>query len=310
MNRVIRQLASVTVTTIAASTLIHLGSGPAGAQVGFAPAGGNQPPVTIVIGPEPVPVSTVGSPTEAAAVAERRAAQVLDTLNRIKARAAEEIAKRQSRLNELSTRLAQAKADCGVNGTLASQISGAQGGLNQLGVTIAGETDVTRARDAYRRIFGDYRVYILVQPKVNIAITCGNQVARVNSAREAATRIGNAIAAAKAKGKDTSAAEAALAPVAGLLASAEQQARSIPQTVVNLAPDRFDINVLQQNETALNNARAQEAAVNAVISQARSQLRIAQVALANARLVPTPQPAGQAANQAASVKAAVTFTQG
>jgi len=95
--------------------------------------------------------------------------------------------------------------------TLTGLISTDQAGLTALKPKVDGETTLSGVRTDEQSMVNDYRVYLLVGPKVRLTIALDLESTAVQRLRQVADNLAAAIATAKQAGKDTTRAEAALA---------------------------------------------------------------------------------------------------
>lgn len=96
-------------------------------------------------------------------------------------------------------------------GTLTGLIQSDESGLTALKTKVSGETTLAGVRADDQSMVNDYRVYLLVAPKVRLTIAADLETTAVTRLRTTADKLTAAIAAAKAAGKDTTQAEADLA---------------------------------------------------------------------------------------------------
>jgi hypothetical protein len=142
--------------------------------------------------------------------------------------------------------------------TLTSLINADQTGLNALKTKVAGETTVAALRDDAQHMVDDYRVYLLVVPKVRIVI--GADTAAAVSARLATiqTKLAAAVAKAKAAGVDTSAADASLEDMTAQLTAANTADANLADSAlaIQAGPDEDAIKAaLQPLRTGLQTGR-------------------------------------------------------
>jgi hypothetical protein len=95
--------------------------------------------------------------------------------------------------------------------TLTSLIASDEAGLTTLRTKVNGETTVAAVRADDQSMVNDYRIYILVAPKVRLTIAADVEGAVVQRLRQVADTLATAISNAKQAGKNTSQAEADLA---------------------------------------------------------------------------------------------------
>jgi hypothetical protein len=119
---------------------------------------------------------------------------------------------RLATLHALSTAVNAAQhLSAGHKSTLSSLIQTDESGLTTLKTKVSAETTVAGVRADDQSMVNDYRVYLLVAPKVRLTIAADLESTAVGQLNTTADKLAAAIAAAKAAGKDTAQAEADLA---------------------------------------------------------------------------------------------------
>jgi hypothetical protein len=206
---------------------------------------------TLVLVAEPVVASQKGPEAVAEGVVNRSSVDVETQLTAVKAKGAAAIAQRQRTLADLVGKLGAQSKDCGSNAAISAQIGAAATGLAGVGVALGASTDINAAKTLYRTIFTDFRIYLLVAPQTGKIVRCDVLLAR-NEAEGA--RVQAAIEAAKLRGANTAAAQAAKDAAIAQLGTI-LPANSIVG-VAALVPDKGDPAVQLSNTTALNNSDA------------------------------------------------------
>jgi hypothetical protein len=120
--------------------------------------------------------------------------------------------------------------------TLLSQLSSAQSGLSALKTKIEGDTDATTLHADCRSIVDDYRIYVLVSPKVREVLVSDLETDVAARLTTIAARIQTAIDNAKAKGKDTTTAQDDLDQMKTAIASARSAIDGVASNVIDLTP--------------------------------------------------------------------------
>ena len=149
-------------------------------------------------------------------------------------------------------------------------------GLTALGATIAADTDMTTLRNDVHRIADDYRVYVLVTPQVHLTIAAD----RVDAIAALFTPIENklqaAVHTAKAKGKDVTAAQAALDDLKAKVAGADAAVSHVPSQVLVLTPEGYPANrsTLLAARASLQTARGDLSAARSDITTVLNDLRV------------------------------------
>jgi hypothetical protein len=116
---------------------------------------------------------------------------------------------------------AAANLTAGHKSTLTDLIAADQSGLAALRTKVAGETTLAAVKADDQRMVVDYRIYLLVGPKVRLTIGCDIEAAVSRQLRQLSDKLAAAIAAAKQAGKDTTKAEAQLADMRKQLDTAD-----------------------------------------------------------------------------------------
>jgi hypothetical protein len=104
-----------------------------------------------------------------------------------------------------------------LDGVLSSDVTG----LTALRTKVAGETTLAAVKADADSMVNDYRVYLLVEPKVRLTITADIGSAIHADLVQVHDRLANAVAAAKKAGKDVGTAEADLADMDSQLQNAQ-----------------------------------------------------------------------------------------
>lgn len=105
--------------------------------------------------------------------------------------------------------------------TLEGLISADQSGLSALRTKVTGETTLAAVKADAQHMVQDFRIYILVGPKVRLTVAADAESAAIPELRKAADTLAKAIDAAKQAGKDTTKAEAQLADLNATVAAAQ-----------------------------------------------------------------------------------------
>ena len=214
---------------------------------------------------EPVVLTQTSPDANAEALVIKTTVDPATRLVDLKAKGAAAIVKRQTTLAELSGKIAGQAKDCGSNAAMTAEITATATGLTGVGTSLAAATDLKVAKDLYRSIFIDYRVYLVVAPKAGKVIRCDVQLLRNDALTAEGAKLQLSIDEAKAKGVDTAAAQgakdAAMAQLAGI-----NPVAALPG-VLNLVPDRGDKAVAASNTAAL---RASDAVLDGTYNAQRS----------------------------------------
>jgi hypothetical protein len=147
-------------------------------------------------------------------------AQADDSANVAKAKAeiSHRIDLRLDALHRFDTRLNSAKHITGDHkSTLHDLIAKDEAGLGDLKTKVAGETTLAALRADAASMINDYRVFILVGPKVRLTVVGDAEQAAIDKLRGVEKTLADLVAKAKAAGKDTTAAEQNLADMTAAL---------------------------------------------------------------------------------------------
>ena len=228
-------------------------------------------------------VATIVVPTQNApeAVAEKSIPPVELRLVVIRSKGAAEIAKRQGSLTTWQAKVAAAKTDCGYNAAQSAEMTATSTGLASLGGQLAATTDLATARSLYGKIFTDYRVYLVVLPKTGKALRCDNLLESIAKFNESALKLQGEIDEAKAKGADTTAAQALKAGAVASVSTLSPAGAITP--CMGLLPDKGDKAVQASNAAALQGCDASLDSIGASLKSARAQLEQARASLRTAR---------------------------
>lgn len=104
--------------------------------------------------------------------------------------------------------------------TLTNLLGADTDGLTALKAKVAGETTVAAVREDATKMVNDYRIYLLVVPKVHLAHALDLEAASIDALRQAYDKLSAAVAAAKGAGKDVGDADAKLADLNAQLTAA------------------------------------------------------------------------------------------
>jgi hypothetical protein len=96
-------------------------------------------------------------------------------------------------------------------GTLSALIGADRTGLTALRAKVAGETTVDGVKADATSMVNDYRIFILVAPKLRLTAVADNEAAAITRLQKAHDKLAGLVAKAKAAGRSTGPAEAALA---------------------------------------------------------------------------------------------------
>jgi hypothetical protein len=120
--------------------------------------------------------------------------------------------------------------------TLTSQLSSASNGMTALHSKIDGDTDPSTFRSDCRSIVTDYRIYVLVSPKVREVLVADLETDIASRLDAIAAKIQTAIDNAKAKGKDGTTAQSDLDQMKAQIANAKSAIGGVAASVIDLQP--------------------------------------------------------------------------
>ena len=171
-----------------------------------------------------------------------------------------EIARRYTTLDKLSARISASKVLTSADAAaLSSEVASTKSGLVSLKAQIDAETSLDAIKAEIRKIPTDYRVYLLVVPQVNLVIGADGVQAAKTKFDDVSTKLTARIAAAKAAGKDTTAAQADLAAMNAAVAQAVNLAKPLPGALLPLTPAQWNAGtagpVIKNSRAALVQAR-------------------------------------------------------
>ncbi|MEY2478822.1 MAG: hypothetical protein QOG87_4137 [Actinomycetota bacterium] len=203
-------------------------------------------------------------------------------LDQLKAKSDEQIKERTEQIRKLDSAVAGARADCGHNADLRSQLAADKTGLEALNADIQAETVPAEAVALHEQIFTHFRIYWLETPKTRVVLGCDRVTVGAGTLAELEAKIQARADEAKAAGKDVAAAQAALDTMITEIASATTAANQADDAVIVLKADKGDRAVLDANKAALTAARQKLRAAMADLEDARTAARTAVDALKSA----------------------------
>ena len=156
------------------------------------------------------------------AAAPSAAVAATDDLSTLKAAVSARIDLRLAALSKDTAAITAAKhltdAD---KSTLTSLISADTAAMNSLKTKVAGETTAAGVKADATSMVNDYRIFILVGPKVRLTIAGDAEAAAITKLQAVHDKLADLVAKAKAAGKDTTAAEQDLADMAAAITKAQ-----------------------------------------------------------------------------------------
>lgn len=205
------------------------------------------------------------------------AARTASTVESLRAFGDCEINRRFTTLTDLSARITASKVMTSAHAaTLQSEISSTRAGLTSLKAKIDSETVIAALKADIVKIATDYRVYVLVVPQVNLVNGADGVLAAGPKFADINTRLSARIAAAKAAGKDTTAAQASLDAMNAAVRKAVGLATPLPAALLPLTPAQYNGGtagpILASARAALGQARDQLKAAVAAAAACRAAL--------------------------------------
>lgn len=148
--------------------------------------------------------------------------------------------------------------------TLHDLVATDRSGLTALKSKVAGETTLAALKDDAKSMVDDYRVFLLVGPKIRLTIAGDAEAAAIAKLREVHTKLTELVAKAKTNGEDTAAAEQDLADMKAAIdkAAADIEGQTARLLGLQAGPDGTGI-------------RAQVASVRAALHTGRADLKTA-----------------------------------
>jgi hypothetical protein len=157
-----------------------------------------------------------------------------------KARAHAAITARLTTLAQLKSVVANSKTmTADHKAALDSQLDGETSGLTALDAKIQADTTAAELRADMPKIRDDYRVYLLMVPKVHLVKAADAETALVARFGDVHDRLQQAIDKAEANGKDTTKAKADLAAMDEQVAAAASAAGPVPDQLLPLQPPNW-----------------------------------------------------------------------
>jgi len=171
-----------------------------------------------------------------------------------------EIQRRFTTLDALSAKVSGSKVLTSSDAAaLSGEIGATRTGLTTLKATIDAETSIPALKSDVAMIATSFRVYLLVAPQVHLVSGADGVVASQTSFAKVNTNLAARIAAAKAAGKDTTAAQADLDAMNAAVTKAVGLATPLPATLLPLTPAQYNAGtagpILTSARTALAQAR-------------------------------------------------------
>jgi hypothetical protein len=227
----------------------------------------------VVTATEPAP----GPAGKGVCATQARAARQNPTVETLRAFGDCEIARRITTLDDLASRVSSSKVLTSSDATaLSAKISSTKTGLLALKSAIDAETSIPTLKADVVKIAVDFRVYLLVVPQVHLVTAADGVLAAQTPFNDVSGRLAERIAAAKAAGKDTTAAQAHLDAMNAAVAQAIALAKPIPGRVLPLKPADWNSGAAGP---VLTKARTDLAQAHSLLRTALSEARACREAL-------------------------------
>ena len=161
-------------------------------------------------------------------------------------------------------------------GSLDTILDNTASGLTTLRATLAADTTMAAATADVRRIFTDYRVYVLVGRQVALVTADDRVTVAADRLGDAAGKLADAIAQAAARGKDVTAAQGHLDAMNAAIAAARGEVAGDADGVLAQTPSSWNAGTAKP---VLDAARASISAARTDLRTAVSEARAVLVAL-------------------------------
>lgn len=217
-----------------------------------------------------IPFTTVNgvakSTAATTAASAATAAAQSQHLTNLQAKGSAEIDRRLSNLAAAQVKLtASTKLAPSDEATLTAQITAETAGLTALKAKLVAETTLAAARADVASIVTDYRVYVLMLPKVRLVSAADRFNVAETQLQDVYIKLKTKVDAAHTAGKDTTAAQSALDDLASKYADAASRTKNLVPALLALQPTDYNA-----NHAALLDSRATLATAQADIKAARS----------------------------------------
>lgn len=187
-----------------------------------------------------------------------------------KARAKEEIARRVSALGELGDKVAgMARVSADMKASIAATVQSQIASLSSLQAKIEADTDIDMLKANIKSIGESYRIFMLILPQGRITTAADSIHITAGTLSTLAGKLDTRIKDAQAKGKDVTAAATLLADMNAKIADAKVQADAAVSVTATLKPDDGDKTTMDANKKALKDAQAKLKAAREDLKAAR-----------------------------------------
>ena len=214
-----------------------------------------------------------GSGTGASAGATLRAAALAKLISNAQARADQEITRRITALNALSTRVnAMVKISASDKSSLSSNIAAQVTAMNNLQAQIASDAaanSTSSLKTDIQSITKSYRIFILIIPQGAIEAASDRVLDIAGMFATLSAQLQTRITAAQSAGNNMSTSVSALADMNAKVADANTQANAAVTEIASLQPDNGNTTIQASNTAALKDARSKVQAGQADLTAAR-----------------------------------------
>lgn len=202
-----------------------------------------------------------------------RAANIASMMQKAIVDADKEITARINSLNNLISKIESIKNVSDADkANIASTTQNEIATLTALKAQIDSDTSTTTMRDDLKSITGDYRIYALIEPQIEILTAADriNQIVSLMTIVE--NKLQARIAQLQSSGVDTSSLSSAMSDIASKIADATSQAGNAVSSTASLVPDQGNATVAASNAVALKAARADIKTGNSDLQTARKDM--------------------------------------
>jgi hypothetical protein len=186
-----------------------------------------------------VPLSTasaLATPAKTTTAEQTRVAAIISAGDR-------EISRRLTSLSGLASKInAATRLSASDKSTLSSEVSSEQSGLTALKTKLDAEVTLAGAKTDAQSIYGDYRVYALVVPKVQLVKVADDQQVVESKLTDLALKLQTRLSATKSSGKDVTSLQAQLTDMQTKTQAAAALSSSIEAKVIGLQPSDYNSN--------------------------------------------------------------------
>jgi hypothetical protein len=174
-----------------------------------------------------------------------------------------EINRRLTTLNNLTSGINSAQfLSASDKSSLSSEVSNETNDLTSLQTKLDAETTIIAATTDDLNVITEYRVYVLVAPKIYIVITADNQQATESALTSFASDAQNIITAAQNAGKDVTTLQSELSDLNNQVSAAQSISSAMETGVIGLQPTDYnsDHTILVGDYNKLETAQSDNAA--------------------------------------------------